>query len=84
MTHLEDFDLDEYWNDETDTVDLRQIKVTCRGCGRQFAALLSPYTREEWSGWEWVGFSHREPVTRHKTRCRKCNTEFSFKTRVGQ
>ena len=85
MKHpLQDIDIEDYWNPDTDTLDVRKIKVSCPSCNREFAALCSKYTEQTWSGWEWVGFSHKEPVTYHKTKCRKCQKEFKFKTRVSQ
>ncbi len=33
------------YNQETDEMDLRKVKITCPICGRQFAALLSKFTK---------------------------------------
>lgn len=73
-----------YYNDETDKMDYRKLKVECPNCERLFAALFSPYLIVRGSSWVWRGDSHKEPETEFAVLCVGCNHWFIFRVYVGQ
>ena len=77
---METFDT-RYYNgdvchsDEQDEPVLRNLKIVCPRCGRQFAALLSKYTKMFGLG---PTAGEEPPKTIYKTKCYKCKTDFAF------
>lgn len=78
-----DFDDEGAYNDETDTYDLRRVRVECPACGREQSPLCSPYSRLLVNEWRWVGLDHKEPFATYVTRCR-CKSAFKFTTFTPQ
>lgn len=78
------YDVEDCWNGETDRFDARKCKVQCPKCKREFAALLSPYTKHLDGGWRWVGCDHKEPYDDHATICVRCKFAFRFTTYISQ
>lgn len=76
--HSGDYSDEDAVNCETDKFDKRKIKVICPYCHRQFAPLLSKFTKSIDGGWRWVFCSHKEPWTKFETTCRKCQNKMTF------
>lgn len=80
MNKIETFDTKHYngsicHSDERDEPILRNLKIVCPGCEREFAAMLSKYTVLFGLG---PTVSEEEPHTIYKTMCYKCKTAFAF------
>jgi len=78
------FDDEDYYNPDTDTMNWRGFSVHCPYCDRVYNPMYSKYTYRVDSGWVWVGDSHKEPYAHFVTKCRKCNTLFTFRMQAGQ
>ena len=80
MNEIKTFDTKYYngsicYRDDLDEPVLRDLKIVCPECGREFAAMLSKYTALFGLG---PTVSEEEPATIYKTMCYKCKTAFAF------
>lgn len=78
------YNVEDCWNGETDKFDPRKCKVSCPNCKREFAALLSKFTKHVRGGSRWVGCDHKEPYDDYATICIGCQTAFRFTTYIPQ
>lgn len=65
------------YNQKTDEMDYRKVKITCPVCNRKFAALLSKYTKviRHFR----IDSDGELPAVEFETYCRKCRTKSTFK-----
>ena len=69
------------YNQKTDCMDLRKVKISCPICGRKFAALLSKFT--EPIQHYFLDSDYEYPAVEMKAFCRKCKSEITFKMDCG-
>lgn len=65
------------YNQETDEMDLRKVKIICPICGREFAALLSKFTQAIRS--YYLDSDCEIGAVGFETYCRKCKSNITFR-----
>jgi hypothetical protein len=81
IPHAGDYDIEEFFDDETGDYMPVLLAVACPTCGSQEQPLPSATVMQ--SGWRWVGVSYKEPFVDYEATCNHGHP-FRFTTHIPQ